>query len=134
MLCSDVSLSSVDDFDTFYESALSQPASPGERLHEAIFCISGSHFRFVRTASVENGESDIMQRIKRTSSNNGIAPMEVSGEIGGKISWGGENGVQGSGHVSGKASDDNGNKVDVKVEVNTDGSGNASITASHEEK
>ena len=57
----------------------------------------------------------------------------VTAEIGATISWGGGDGVQASGRVSGSVSDDNGNKADVKVEIKSDGSGSASVSASHEE-
>ncbi len=64
-----------------------------------------------------------------------IFPMgSVSGEVGVSISWGGENGTEVSGHASGSVSDDNGNKAEVKVEVQSDGSGTASVSASHDEK
>lgn len=58
----------------------------------------------------------------------------MSGEVGGTITWGGEAGIQASGYVSGNASDNNGNKVDITVEVKSDGSGSATASASHEGK
>ncbi len=62
-----------------------------------------------------------------------ITPMETKAEIGGTISWGGEKGVEISGYASGSASDDNGNTADVTVEVNSDGTGSATVSVSHDE-
>jgi hypothetical protein len=72
---------------------------------------------------------------KRTSTiqGNKIATMSnVKGEAGVTITWGGENGTAISGYASGSASDDRGNKAGVTFEINDDGSGKASVSASHE--
>lgn len=63
----------------------------------------------------------------------GITPLSnVKGEAGVTITWGGENGTEISGYASGSASDDRGNKAGVTFEINDDGSGKASVSASHE--
>ena len=105
-------------------------------FHEAICTSSsGNPHRFIQATYLNRPFSNIENKAQKIVQNHRIAPMgNVSGEIGGKISWGGEDGTQASGYVSGSASDDNGNTVEATVEVNSDGSGSASVSASHEEK
>ena len=64
-----------------------------------------------------------------------IVPMgTTSGEAGIKYEWGGKDGGGVSGYVSGSASDDKGNTAEVEVTVNSDGSGDATISVSHDEE
>ena len=109
--------------------------TPEKSFHEAICTSSGNPYRFIQATYLNRPLSNIDSKAQKIVQNHRIAPMgNINGEIGGKISWGGEDGVQASGYVSGSASDNNGNTVEATVEVNSDGSGNASVSASHEEK
>src|SRR5437879_7188440 len=71
------------------------------------------HTRYIGDWSSDVCSSDLV------SYNSGILPMNtISGEVGATISWGGDKGTEVSVYASGSASDDNGNKADVTVEVN----------------
>jgi hypothetical protein len=77
---------------------------------------------------------DNEQKISNTIHNQGIIPPTgFDAKLGIDISWGGDKGTEASGYVSGSASDDKGNEAELKVEVNSDGSGSANISASHHE-
>lgn len=61
---------------------------------------------------------------------------KISGEInaGVDIQWGGEKGIEVSGHARGEVRDDNGNYGRIDVTQNSDGSGQASISGGHKEE
>ena len=61
-----------------------------------------------------------------------FASVSGKGEI--TVEWGGKEGTKISGGVSGGVSDSKGNKAEVKVEVENDGSGKATLSAEHEKK
>ena len=56
---------------------------------------------------------------------------DASVEVGGKVSWGGKEGVEGGAYVKGEAHDDKGNYVKVEIEQNTDGTGTAAASGGH---
>ena len=62
--------------------------------------------------------------------------LDASGkvEVGGKISWGGDKGVEASGYGKAEVRDDRGSYAKVEIEQKSDGTGNATVSAGHEKK
>jgi hypothetical protein len=58
----------------------------------------------------------------------------VAGKAEITIEWGGKEGPSIKGSASGSVSDDSGNKAEVKVEVESNGSGKATVSVEHDEK
>lgn len=109
------------------------PQMPSSNLHEGIVYPKNDFLPMTRTVTLvtERSGSDIKaQKVLQGS----IAPMgSTSAEGGFTITWGGENGTEVSGYISGSASDNSGNTAEVTVEVNSDGSGSADVSVKHEE-
>jgi hypothetical protein len=98
----------LEESDRYAHFPPSYPQESSASLHDRIF--------------VQNGNM-----------HNSLKAMKVSAEGGFTVEWGNPGGPSISGYVSGSASDDKGNKTEVKVEVNDDGSGKATVSASHDE-
>lgn len=119
----------------FSEESDSNVKVSGKDFHENICSLSEHSPRLIKATHSNRQLSSLERKVHKIGEECRIAPTgNISGEIGGKISWGGEEGVQGSVYASGSASDDNGNKAEATVEVNSDGSGSATVSASHEEE
>ena len=135
-MSSEISLIDFDECDGYSRSPYSASTSNDSSFQERIF-VHGSNFQgLARGVTLHIIRSNAEQRVQAAANNRGIAPMgaSVSGEVGVTVEWGGSKGTEVSGHASGSVSDDKGNAVDATVEVASDGSGSATVSASHEEK
>lgn len=132
-----VDFDEVSELGKYYESSyMPLKASLNTDFYKTIFSINDSSFLFNRTVISKNSltEVDIKTMKIAHGDNCKFKPMDVSGEVGATVKWGGDKGTEVSGYASGSASDDDGNTVEITVEVNNDGSGSATVAASHEEK
>lgn len=135
-MSSEISLSSVDfdEYERYYRSSFSPTTPSAINMHDRICVQVGNCSPYTKTVVLQTTRSEVEEKTQRIARQNGreIAPMGVSGEAGVTIEWGSK-GTEVSAYVSGKASDDNGNQAEVKVEVNDDGSGSATVSVSHDE-
>jgi hypothetical protein len=122
-----------EEIDKYSRSSTSQTTSIEPVFHEAIFYKAGGAILSNRTYSLKKETSETAMKTKKVMHTNFGGISNFSGEIGGKISWGGENGVQATGYAQGSASDDKGNTAEITVEINSDGTGSASASLIREE-
>ena len=101
--------------------------------HENIFAQHGDHSVLTKSVAFSNALKEVEQRTQQAAK---IAPMgaNVTAKTEVTIEWGGKQGTSINGSVSGSVSDNKGNKTEVRVQVERDGSGKATISAEHEKK
>jgi hypothetical protein len=131
----EVSLSSVD-FDKYPGVSFASAAQYEEIFHERIFSQHPNCQVVTKITVLLTARSEVEERTEKASRNHVIRNIPIKGvsaEAGVSIEWGGQKGTGVSGYVSGSAEDDRGNKAEVKVEVNDDGSGKASVVVGHDE-
>lgn len=126
---------SFDDVDRLcrYDGALAPLDTPAKNFdfHASICSQYNGRAVLAKSSVLNNHVTELEQRTQRAAR---IAPMgNVSGEAGVTVNWGGNDGPSIGGYVSGSASDDKGNSVDLTVEVNNDGTGSATVSASHDQ-
>ena len=133
----EVNFSSGDsnEFDQYYDASISESIAQSANMHQIPFSSVHSSFVLHQIRVQRRNESEMEQRIQAAVRTVGLKTLAkgISGEAGIKWEWGGNEGSGLSGYVSGSASDDKGNKAEVEVEVNSDGSGNVTASVSHEE-
>ena len=122
-----VSFDQINEYESYSLRSDNQQSS--SNLHEAIFpgewCLRSLKHDVSLTSSPQ----------KITNAAKIIAPLKAGGsvELGGKIEWGGQNGIEISAYGKAEGHDDKGNTAEISVEQNSDGSGNATVSVSHEE-
>ena len=130
-MSSEIGSVDVDELGGYNDWSRIVTDAPVADLYSNIFVPKNHCCKLPIIVTVQTGLSHIEKESQKVAQI--IAPMgKVSGEAGITFEWGGSNGSEVSGYVSGGASDDKGNKAEVKVEVKSDGSGNATVAVSHD--
>lgn len=124
----------LDNISLYYSLSSSDGGISENSFHKAIYSPLESSSQTINKNYPNRPFSITESKTQRVAQNQMIIPVgNVKGEVGGTISWGGEDGVEISGYVSGSASDDRGNTASIEVEINSDGSGSATVSGSHDE-
>jgi hypothetical protein len=102
-------------------------------FHENIFDQHNGRLGLEKTVILCKAPKEVEQRtqkVAKIASSNANA----SGRADITFEWGGKDGPSVSGSISGSCSDDRGNKAEVRVSVESDGSGKATVSAEHDKK
>lgn len=95
------------------------------KFSDAIHRTELSHFALKHKSAVQKSSTSTL-----------IHPMESGGSVQGEISikWGGEEGTSWSGGGSAEYHDNKGNYAKIEVKQDSDGKGNATVSAGHKEE
>lgn len=131
-MCTEIGSNSGDFDVSHFELDKPSSAFPKSNFHEHIFSQGNACKSFVQNVTLLRSLTASEKRVEKASFV--VTPLGVSGEGGVTFTWGDDKGVQVSGHASASISDENGNSVEATIEVESDGSGKATISAKHEEE
>lgn len=129
-MCSEVSCIDFEDRDL---GSISPSPAVCCNFHENIFDQHNDRWVFAQTVTLCTSPKEIEQRTQKVAKIASKNP-NANGRADITFEWGGKDGPTVSGSISGGFSDDKGNRAGVKVEVQSDGSGKATISAEHEKK
>ena len=119
------------NFEDSYLKWSSSPTTdlPTSNFHKQIFSHESGPRTMAKHVTAHTDLSDTDDKTMR------IARMGCTKEAEVKLvyEWGDPKGPTISGSASGKIKDDRGNKAEVEVKVNSDGSGSATVSASHDD-
>lgn len=124
-----------DDVDRLsrYDGAPARFDEPNKSFdfHESICSQYNGGAIFAKSTALTSHVTELEQRTQRAAK---VAPMDANVGVKAEITceWGGKDGVTVSGSISGSVSDDKGNSVEAKAEIDSDGSGRVSAAAEHE--
>ena|SRR3990167_1617252 len=130
-----ISFDSVD-FDKYDNLLPTEGSLSCTNYYEKILPQSNCSPIAVRKIVFQDTRSETDTKIQRISFQSNIKLMmsKVSGEVGVTYEWGGKDGGEVNAHASASGSDDKGNTAEVKVEVNKDGSGSATVIVRHDDE
>lgn len=103
-----------------------------ETISMAIFSENPPKIKMKKPVNNIFSQDEIQRRIYSCLQKTPLLEVNRSVTVGGTASWGGKEGVQYSGYAKGEVKDNKGNKAEVKVEQKSDGTGNLSVSATHE--
>ncbi len=120
-------------FGVFDENLLDEDSeSLPKIISEAIFSEELPKLKIKKPINTACFLNEIQRKIHSCLQKTPLLKTNGSVTVGGSASWGRKEGVQYSGYAKGEVQDNKGNKAEVKVEQKSDGTGNLSVSATHE--
>ena len=124
-----------DRYDQDYENSFGINNPIHSKFHEVIFYQQHDPRKLSNKDILQTYRTDVTDRTNCVAQKRNIVPMEstVQGEVGGKISWGGNNGIEASAYAKIDAHNTKGDYAQIQIEQKNDGRGNATVAAGHKE-
>jgi hypothetical protein len=133
-MSSEIGAVDFDGYDVEFVSLCPPQEESNSAFHESIFSEPLTSRPLAKTVVPGDASSNLVSRTQQVAQTQGAylgARLEGSGEVGGRWRWGGPDGNQFSGYVKGEVRDDKGNSAQVQVTQNSDGTGEAAVSARH---